>query len=97
MAQRLGKIVKILSNELYEKQLKDILKDISASSYDEAKKFKLYLDTIIVNIPTKAKKYKQSFYSEDKDIRDVEYEGYTIPFLFDEIDDTYLILAILIK
>ena len=89
--------MKILSSELYEKQLKDILKEISTSNYDEAKKFKLYLDTIIINIPTKAKKYKQSLYSENKSIRDVECEGYTIPFLFDEINDTYLVLAILMK
>jgi len=89
--------MKILTSELYEQQLKDILKDISVSSYDEAKKFKLYLDTIIINIPTKAKKYKQSVYIEDKAIKDVEYEGYTIPFFYDEINDTYIILAILIK
>ena len=65
------------------------------TDYNEAKKFKLYLDTIILNVPTKAKKYKQSVYSDNENIKDINHEGYTIPFLLDEFNETYLILAIL--
>ncbi len=73
------------------------MRDIASWDYNEAKKFKLYLDTIILNVHTKAKKYKQSVYSDNENIKDIEHERYTIPFLFDEPNDTYLILAILIK
>lgn len=89
--------MKILCSELYEKQLKEILMSMASFNYDEAKRFKLYLDTIILNVPTKARKYKQSVYSDDENIKDVEHEGYTIPFLFDAPNNTYLMLAILKK
>ena len=89
--------MKILCSQLYEKQIKKILISIASSDYNQAKKFKLYLDTIILNVQTKAKKYKQSVYSDNENIKDIEHEGYTIPFLFDEPNNTYLILAILKK
>ena len=89
--------MKILCSKLYEKQLKEILMLMASSDYNQAKNFKLYLDTIILNVPTKARKYKQSVYSDNEKIKDVEHEGYTIPFLFDETNNTYLILAIVKK
>lgn len=89
--------MKILCSQLYEKQIKEILIPIASSDYNQAKNFKLYLDTIILNVPTKARKYKQSVYSDNENIKDIEHEGYTIPFLFDEPNNTYLILAILKK
>jgi len=89
--------MKILCSELYEKQLKEILITIASLDYNAAKNFKLYLDTIILNVQTKARKYKQSMYSDNENIKDIEHNGYTIPFLFDEQNDTYLMLAILKK
>lgn len=89
--------MKILCTKLYEKQLKEILAAIASSDYKEAKNFKLYLDTIILNAPTKARKYKQSVYNDNEHIKDIEHEGYSIPFLFDEANNTYLMLAIIKK
>ncbi|MFK5936850.1 MAG: type II toxin-antitoxin system RelE/ParE family toxin [Sulfurimonas sp.] len=89
--------MKILCSKLYEKQLKEILLSIASSDYNKAKNFKLYLDTIVLNAHTKARKYKQSVYSDNEDIKDIEHEGYTIPFLLDEPNDTYLMLAIYAK
>jgi len=97
MVRGVEKIMKILCSELYEKQLKEILMSMASFNYDEAKRFKLYLDTIILNVPTKARKYKQSVYSDDENIKDIEHEGYTIPFLLDAPNNTYLMLAILKK
>lgn len=88
----------ILCSELYEKQLKEILESIlSQSDYETAKKFKLYLDTIILNMPTKAKKYKQSIYFDDERLKDIEYEGYLIPFILDEENKIYTVLGIIKK
>jgi len=89
--------MKILCSQLYEQQLKEILTTMASSDYEVARKFKLYLDTIILNIPTKAKKYKQSLYSSNEDVKDVEHENYTIPFLFDKSENSFVILAILKK
>lgn len=88
----------ILCSELYEKQLKEILESIlSQSDYETTKKFKLYLDTIILNMPTKAKKYKQSIYFDDERLKDIEYEGYVIPFILDEENKIYTVLGIIKK
>lgn len=85
----------IICSELYEKQLKEILETIiSGTDYQTAKKFKLYLDTIILNVPTKAKKYKASIYFDDDIIKDIEYEDYLIPFIFDDENKIYTILGI---
>jgi len=97
MARRIRKIMKILCTKLYEKQLKEILSTIASNDYKEAKNFKLYLDTIILNVPTKAKKYKQSVYSDNEHIKEIEHEGYSIPFLLDEANNTYLMLSIIKK
>ena len=50
----------IFCTPLYERQLKEILQDYIAEDSQATKSFKLYLDTIIINIPTKANKYKKS-------------------------------------
>ncbi|WP_345992841.1 hypothetical protein [Sulfurimonas sp. HSL-1716] len=86
--------MKILSSQLYEEQLKAILDSYFGSDIQAAKSFKLYLDTIIINMPTKVKKYKQSIYFDDENIKDIENQGFTIPFFIDNINNTYIILGI---
>jgi hypothetical protein len=84
----------ILTSQLYEKQLKDILELISKEDYDSAKKFKMYLDTIILNMSSKEKKYKKSIYFDDENIKDIEFQGCVIPFLIDADNNCYVILGI---
>ncbi|MEA2091096.1 MAG: hypothetical protein U9O83_01870 [Campylobacterota bacterium] len=86
--------MEILASPLFEEQLKDILEILKEEDYEESKQFKMYLDTIIVNAPTKAKKYKKSIYFDDENIKDIEFKGCTIPFLIDEAKDSYVILGI---
>jgi len=88
----------VICSELYETQLKEILETIIVNeNYQTAKKFKLYLDTIILNIPTKAKKYKNSIYFDNNNIKDIEYEDYLIPFILDDENKIYTILGIVKK
>lgn len=89
--------MQILATPLFEMQLKAILEDFASQDFDAAKKFKLYLDTIIINIPTKAKKYKKSIYFDNENIKDIPHEEYTVVFFMDEEQDTYLVLNILKK
>ncbi len=78
----------------FETSLKEILEHLAQKDPKSAKDFKMYLDTIIINIPTKVKKYKPSIYFHDETIKDIEFEGYTIPFVYDEIQELYAILGI---
>jgi len=87
--------MQILTSPLYEEQLKEILEPMAVENFEDAKKFKIYLDTIIVNIPTKAKKYKKSVFFDDENIKDVEYENFTIPVFIDGED--YVVLGIVSK
>ena len=54
----------------------------------------MYLDTIIINIATKEKKYKKSIYFDDENIKDIEYQGCRIPFLIDNDNNCYVLLGI---
>jgi hypothetical protein len=84
----------ILSSTLYKKQLEEILKPLREENESDAKSFKMYLDTIIINMQTKVKKYKQSIYFENENIKDIKNQGYTIPFYIDENRKTYVLLGI---
>jgi len=87
----------ILSSTLYKKQLQEILKLIREEDERDAKKFEMYLDTIIINMQTKVKKYKKSIYFEDENIKDIENQGYTVPFYIDENKKNYVLLGIVKK
>jgi len=89
--------MQILCTPLYETQLKEILGKFSTEDFNATKSFKLYLDTIILNIPSKASKYKQSIYFDDESIKDIQHESYTIPFYIDKEHNNYLILGIFEK
>ena len=89
--------MEIICSELYEKQLKEILEPLAKEDLSFAKKFKMYLDTIIINIPTKVDKYKKSIYFDNENIKDLEYENYTIVFYVEKDISRYSILGIVAK
>jgi len=68
--------------------------NILSSNESDAKSFKMYLDTVIINMHTKAKKYKQSIYFENESIKDIVNQGYHIPFYIDEKRSVYVLLGI---
>jgi len=84
-------MMNILISKVYEKQLKEILDSLIKIDYQQTKNFKMYLDTIILNMPSKLKKYQKSIYFDDDSIKDIQYNGCTIPFLVD-IDKNLIIL-----
>jgi hypothetical protein len=85
----------ILVTKAYEEQLQAILEDMILNNKEGVKGFKMYLDTILLNIPTKDKKYKQSKFFDDEDVKDVEHEGFTIPFYHNKQKNTFVILGII--
>ncbi|MEO1954081.1 MAG: hypothetical protein ABGW74_05190 [Campylobacterales bacterium] len=86
--------MEIICSELYEKQLKEILEPLIKEDISFAKKFKMYLDTIIINIPTKVNKYKKSIYFDDENIKDLEYENYKVVFCVENGNNRFIILGI---
>ncbi|MDQ7044952.1 MAG: hypothetical protein Q9M32_03440 [Sulfurimonas sp.] len=83
--------MKVLSSNLYTEQLKDLLKEHNEA---DGKSFKLYLDTIIVNMHTKVRKYKQSVYFDNENIKDIQNQGLTIVFFIDDEEQKYILLGI---
>jgi len=86
--------MKTLASELYKEQLKESLELVKNQSEADVKNFEMYLDTIIINMHTKIKKYKQSIYFDDEDIKDIQNQGFTIPFYNDEKKNLYILLGI---
>jgi len=87
----------IVTSKLYEKQLKEILETLVKIDSNATKNFKIYLDTVIMNMPTKVKKYKKSIYFDNENIKDIEFQGCRIPFLIDDINSCYYIIGITSK
>ncbi len=89
--------MQIVCSKEFIEQLKNILVDFMQKDINETKKFKLYLDTVLYNLPTKVQKYKPSIYFENHDIKDIEHEGFIIPFYIDNKNNKYVILGIFQK
>ena len=89
--------MQIVCTDNFEAQLKAILQKIAQEDFQATKNFKMYLDTIILNMPTKAKKYKKSLYFDDENIRDIDHQGFLIPFFIDEKNDIYVLLGMVEK
>ncbi|MCD6190335.1 MAG: hypothetical protein J7K14_02200 [Sulfurimonas sp.] len=83
-----------LSSDLYKEQLKEALELIKKQSDADIRNFEMYLDTIIVNMQTKIKKYKKSTYFDNENIKDIQNQGFTIPFYIDEEKNLYILLGI---
>jgi len=89
--------MEILCSKLYEEQLKKILEPLTVEDISVAKKVKMYLDTLIINIHTKAKKYKKSIFFDDENIKDLEFENYTVTFCIEDDGNLYVLLGIVKK
>ena len=85
----------ILISPLYKEQLKAIITQLEKENSVNAKSFQLYLDTIIINLHTKVKKYKKSAFFDNENIKDIENQGCTIPFYIDDEKNIYVLLGIL--
>ncbi len=86
--------MQILCTQAYQTQLRTLLEEFPPEHLAAAKSFKLYLDTVIINIPTKIQKFKKSVLFDDENIRDLEHQGLRIPFYYEKETQTYLILGI---
>ena len=84
----------VLSSDLYTRQLKEVIAFIKEQEDVKVHDFEMYLDTIIINMHTKVRKYKKSVYFDDENIKDIQNQGFTIPFYIDETKNIYVLLGI---
>lgn len=89
--------MQILSTELFQTQLQEILQKMINSCSGDVTKFKTYLDAIVINIPTKISKYKNALEFEDERVKEVDFENYLIYIFHDKTTDTFLTLSIVEK
>jgi len=71
-----------------------IWKFIAKDSLNRANTFKKQLKEKITNIPYMSHKFRQSWYYNNKNIRDMIFKGYTIPYLIDDKNQKIIILDI---
>ena len=85
----------VINSDNFYAQYKEILKKLYLEDYEEAKKFKMHLDTVLLNMASKYGKYKSSIYFDDEKIKDIEHRGFTITVYYDDNIDAYVILGII--
>ncbi len=86
--------MKIIYSPRYLIALESIQAYISLDSVSRAKDFVKNLKIEITKIADMPYRYRSSIYSENKNIRDLIYKGYTIIFYIDEEEQAITILGI---
>ena len=84
--------MRIEYDENFSYKFKTIWKFIAEDSKNKANDFKGQLQNTIEDIPTFPYKYRKSRWFDNKDIRDLIFKGYTIPYRI--LDDKIVILDI---
>ena len=84
----------IIRTEEYQKELLVILKHIAKDKITASRKFKKDLNVQIDKIPEFPYKYRQSFYFEDVNIRDMTFKTYTINYEINLNQNTIFIFSI---
>lgn len=88
--------MKIIVTQNFEKQMQDLLDDMLQHNPSQIQSFKMYLDTILLNMPTKAAKYKTcELFEQEDEVQEIVHEGYKIPFYHDKEHDTFILLGII--
>ncbi len=82
----------ILATQKFEEELKLILqKMLEQLDHKSVKNFKLYLDTVILNIPTKLHKYKVSSFFDDPNVKEIDFNGFKI-FIYEDKEKKNIVL-----
>ena len=71
-----------------------VWKFIAKNSVNRANAFKKQLKEKISNIPYMPYKFRRSLYYDNKNIRDLIFKGYTVPYLIDNKNQKIIILDI---
>ena len=86
--------MRIIRDRKYLNELDRVLEFIAKDSFNRAFKLLTLIDKRINSIPNMPYKYRQSYYYDAENVRDLIVKGYTIPYLVDEQRQTIVILDI---
>ena len=87
--------MKTIVTTRFQENLQFLLQQLCQQlSFEDAKNFKLYLDTIIINIPTKLHKYKTSSLFNNEHIKEIDFKGLKIFFYHDPNNEKIILLSI---
>ena len=86
--------MQIIREDAYLSNLEQILEYIAQDSFSKASDFLSKLDNKINSIVNMPYKYRQSFYHNNKNTRDLIFKGYTIIYIIDPANETIAIIDI---
>ena len=86
--------MKIERLKLFDIRLETIIFYVANDSKRNAKKLKNKFRKSIDSLDYMPYKFRQSYYYEDENIRDLIVDGYTIPYLIDKENDKIVVLDI---
>jgi plasmid stabilization system protein ParE len=90
----LEKNMQIIRTPHYISELQVILDHISLDKFSATKKFKIDIDKMINNLVNFPFKFRQSYYYENENIRDMTFKGYSIIYRVNQEKDIIEILEI---
>lgn len=85
----------VVNSDLFMTQYQKILEELSSIDFEDTKKFKIHLDTVLLNMASKYHKYPRSIYFDNDNIKDIIHRGFTITVYYDDNIDIYVILGII--
>jgi len=86
--------MQILKTSKFFIELEVIIDFIAQDSFNRAEIFKNGLDTKVNNLPNFPYKCRRSLKSNDKNVRDLIYLGFVIPYRVNTAQNTIVILGI---
>jgi len=86
--------MQIIRDTNYLQKLQSIMEYIAQDSVNQAIKFQEDLDESIDEIPNMPFKYRKSIYFNDKNIRDLVFKGYAVPYKIDTAKNQIIIIGI---
>ncbi len=86
--------MKVIQDDFFTDNLKDILRFIARDSKQRAHDFNATLLKKLKHLPVHPYKFRQSFYYDNIQVRDFIFKGYTIPYLIDEPEQVIVLLDI---
>lgn len=86
--------MKILKSNKYLVQLRAIIRFIALDSPSRAREFKQELGNKVELLDNFPYKYRASVHFESKEIRDMIFKGYVIPYFIDAENDRIIIIGI---
>ena len=86
--------MEIIRTNFFKSQLRDISFNIAKDKISASKLFRKELNITIDNLVNSPYKFKQSIYYENKDIRDMTFNGYSIIYRINNEKDLIEVLEI---